>query len=409
MPQHHFATCPLCEATCGLDILTDAGSVVSIRGDADDPFSRGYLCPKAVALQDIHEDPDRLRRPVRRVGGTWHEVGWDEALDEAAARLRAVQRAHGRDAVAIYFGNPNVHSLGAMLSVPGLARSLRTRNRFSATSVDQLPHQLVSHLMFGHQLLLPIPDLDRTSHLLVLGANPVVSNGSLMTAPDVVTRLKAIRARGGRLVVLDPRRTETAALADAHHFLQPGSDAFLLLGMLHTIFSEGLERLGRAGNWSRGLEALREVVLAFPAERVAGTTGLAPATIAQLARDFAAADRAVCYGRLGISTQPFGSLACWLVNVLNLVTGRIDEPGGAMFTRPAVDIVGAGYVGKGHVGRWKSRCRRSAASCPWPCLRTRSRLREPGRCAPSSPSPETRWCRHPAGAGWTGHCPASRP
>jgi anaerobic selenocysteine-containing dehydrogenase len=355
--RRHFITCTLCEATCGLEVVTDGRQVVSIRGDEHDPFSRGHLCPKAVALKDIHHDPDRLRRPLRRDGGRWDEVGWDEALDAAAARLRAVQRAHGRDAVAVYLGNPNVHSLGSMLSAPGFARTLRTRNRFSATSVDQLPHQLVAHLMFGHQLLLPVPDLDRTGHLLIVGANPAVSNGSLMTAPGVAKRLRAIRARGGRIVVIDPRRTETATLADAHHFVQPGSDAFLLLALLHTIFAEGLERPGRSRAWTLGLGRVRAAAAGFPPDRVSRITGMPAQVIAQVAREFAIAERAVCYGRLGVSTQRFGSLACWLVNVLNLVTGRLDEPGGAMFTRPAIDVVGGGYVGRGHVGRWTSRVR----------------------------------------------------
>ena len=356
--MRHFATCTLCEAICGIVVETEERRVVSIRGDADDPFSRGHICPKALGLQDVYDDPDRLTRPVRRDGASWTEIGWDEAFDEVARGLRAVQRAHGNDAVAIYLGNPTVHSLGAMLFTPTFVRALRTKNRFSATSVDQLPHHLVASVMFGHQLLLPIPDIDRTQHLLILGANPAVSNGSLMTAPDVVQRLKAIRARGGRVVVIDPRRTETAALADEHHFIRPGTDALLLLAVLHTVFGEGLERVGRLQPSCDGLDEVRRLASGFPPERVAGACGLAAGTIRDLARAFASAERAVCYGRLGVSTQAFGALACWLVNVLNIVTGRLDEPGGAMFTRPAVDLVGTrGFVGPGHAGRWKSRVR----------------------------------------------------
>lgn len=357
MPDRHYATCPLCEATCGIEVLTDGNRIVSIRGDRDDRFSRGYICPKAAALADIHEDPDRLTRPVRREGSGWREIDWPDAFDEVGGRLQAVQRDHGRDAVAIYLGNPNVHSLGAMLFGPAFARSLRTRNRYSATSVDQLPHHVAAHLMFGHQLLLPVPDLDRTQHLMVLGANPVVSNGSLMTAPDVRRRLRDLRARGGRIVVIDPRRTETAAIADEHHFVRPGADAVLLLAWIHTILTEGLARPGRLAPHLRGLDELRAAAEAWPPHRASAVTGIDAGTIARLARDFAAAERAVCYGRLGISTQAFGSICCWLINALNAITGRLDEPGGAMFTRPAVDLVGGGLVGRGSMGRWTSRVR----------------------------------------------------
>jgi anaerobic selenocysteine-containing dehydrogenase len=358
MPQRHLATCTLCEAICGIVVETEGRRVVSIRGDRDDPFSRGHICPKAVGLQDVHDDPDRLTRPMRRHGSSWQEIGWEEAFDEVASRLTATQRAHGRDAVAVYLGNPTVHSLGAMLYTSPFVRALQTKNRFSATSVDQLPHHLVACLMFGHQLLLPIPDIDRTMFLLVLGANPAVSNGSLMTAPDVARRIKDIRTRGGRVVVVDPRRTETAAIADRHHFIRPGTDALLLLALLHTVFAERLERLGRLQDDCDGLAEVRAVAGGFPPERVAAACGIDADVIRELARAFAAASRAVCYGRLGVSTQAFGALACWLVNVLNVVTGRLDEPGGAMFTRPVVDLVGTrGLAGRGHAGRWKSRVR----------------------------------------------------
>lgn len=353
----HFISCPLCEATCGLEVSVGAAGVESIRGDGEDPFSRGYLCPKAAALKDIHDDPDRLRRPVGREGTSWREIGWDEAYDLVARGLREVRQAHGRDAVAVYLGNPNVHSLGSMLFAPGLARALGTRNRYSATSVDQLPHHVAAFLMFGHQLLLPIPDVDRTGFLLVLGANPLASNGSLMTAPDLRGRLAAIRRRGGRVVVVDPRRTETATAADAHLAIRPGTDAALLLALLRTIFDEELDRPGRLAAHVDHLDRLRALVGPWTAERAAATTGLDADAIRDLAREFARAEHAVCYGRLGVSTQAFGSLACWLVNALNLVTGRLDAEGGAMFTRPAVDLVGGGFVGRGSLGRHRTRVR----------------------------------------------------
>ena len=355
MTATHFRTCTLCEAMCGLALEVEDGRVVSIRGDAEDPFSRGHICPKGAALADVHADPDRLRQPLRRTAGGWQAVSWSEALDEAAERLRAVRREHGRDAVAVYQGNPTVHNYGTLLYAPGFVRALGTRNRFSATSVDQLPHHLAAYLMFGHQLLLPVPDLDRTHFFLVLGANPAVSNGSLMSAPGAAERIKAVRKRGGTVVVVDPRRSETAALADRHHFIRPGTDALLLLALLHVVFAEGLEKPGRLADFTVGLETARALTADFPPERVEAATGIAAEEIRGLARAFAASPSAVCYGRCGVSTQEFGGLAQWLVNLLNLVTGNLDRPGGAMFTRPAVDVLKR--TRRGSHGRWKSRVR----------------------------------------------------
>jgi anaerobic selenocysteine-containing dehydrogenase len=344
---------------CGLAIETRDGIAVSIRGDPDDPLSRGHLCPKALALKDVHEDPDRLHRPLRRRGRDWEEVSWDAALDEAAERLRAVQRAHGRNAVAFYQGNPTVHNYGALVFSQLFQQSLGSRSRFSATSVDQLPHMLASLLMFGHALLLPIPDVDRTCFFLVFGANPVASNGSLLTAPGMARRLRELRARGGRLVVVDPRRTETAALADLHLAIRPGSDALLLLAMVHTLFREGLVRPGRLAAVTDGVDAIAAAARDFPPDAVAAATGISAEQIQTLARDFAAAPSAAAYGRVGISTQEFGALACWLVNVLNLLTGNLDREGGVMFTRPAVDLVGlSALLGqRGHFDKGRSRVR----------------------------------------------------
>jgi len=286
---------------CGLVITTDGERVTDIRGDADDPLSKGHICPKAVALQDVHTDPDRLRQPMRRIGDRWERIGWDEALALAVDGLRRVQRTHGRDAVAAYVGNPTVHSLGAMLTIPDLLRALGTKNRYSATSVDQLPAHVAAMQMFGHALLIPVPDLDRTDHLLMFGANPAASNGSLMTAPGVMERL--------------------AAMTD-------------------------------------GLDAVRALAERFPPERVAGATGIDADTIRTIAREFAATPRAVAYGRVGVSMQEFGGLATWLITVLNLACGRIDAEGGAMFTKPAVDLMHADQrSSRPRFGRWKSRVR----------------------------------------------------
>lgn len=353
----HYRTCCLCEASCGLAVELDGERIVSIRGDAEDPLSRGYVCPKATALQDLHEDPDRLRRPLRRVGGDWKEIDWEEALSLAASRVDAIQAEHGRDAVGIYIGNPTVHNHGSVIYGLQFLRTLRTKRRFSATSVDQLPHMLVSRLMFGHQLLLPVPDVDRTQHLLIVGANPLASNGSLMTAPGFRRRMKALRERGGRVVVIDPRRTETAEAADEHVFVRPGTDAALLLAMVHAVLERAIPKLP---GYVRGLDRLREALAAWTPERAAPLTGVDAKTIRRVALELADAEAGVCYGRMGTSTQAFGSLATWAVYVLNVVTGNLDRPGGAMFPVPAVDLLTvprAFSPGRGHFGRWHSQVR----------------------------------------------------
>ena len=359
MSLKKLRTCTLCEAMCGLVITTEGDKVLDIRGDADDPLSKGHICPKAVALQDIHTDPDRIRHPMKRVGTEWQRISWDEAITLAVNGIQAVQRKHGRDAVASYVGNPTVHSLGAMLFVGDFLRSLRTKNRYSATSVDQLPAHVAAMYMFGHALLIPVPDLDRTDHLLVFGANPAVSNGSLMTAPGASERIKAIRARGGRVVVIDPRRTETAELADAHHAIRPGTDALLVLAMLQVIFAERLERTSHLSASTDGIDTLRAESARFTPEKVADVTGVAADTIRTLARDFAKATSGVAYGRVGVSMQEFGGIATWLINALNLVCGRVDAVGGAMFTSPAVDVLRADQPrdGRPRMGRWKTRVR----------------------------------------------------
>ena len=352
----HYGACNLCEAICGLEFKVKDGRIVSVRGDDADPFSRGHVCPKAVALKDVHEDPDRLRHPVRRTDAGWERIGWDEAFDEVARRLHDLREQHGSHSVATYQGNPSVHNYGNLTHAQNFLGLLKTRNRFSATSVDQLPHQLVAYWMFGHQLLLPIPDIDRTQHFLVLGANPMASNGSLMTVPDFRGRLKELKARGGRMIVIDPRRTETAAVADAHHFIRPGTDAALLLAMLHVLFAEDRVRTGRLGAFTGGIGAVRESVRDFTPEAAEIATGIDADTIRQLARDFSDAPRAVIYGRIGVSTQSYGSLCQWAINLLNIVSGNLDREGGAMFTLPAVDLL-RGQTNPGHYDVWKSRVR----------------------------------------------------
>jgi anaerobic selenocysteine-containing dehydrogenase len=354
----HFRACNLCEAICGLEITVEDGAITDLRGDALDPLSHGHICPKGNALIDLHADPDRLKTPVRRAGDRWEPIGWDEAYDLVAERLKAVVAAHGDDAVGIYLGNPNVHNSGTILSAGGFLRAFKTRNRFSATSVDQLPHHRAAVEMFGHPLMLPIPDVDRTDYFLVMGANPLASNGSIMTAPGMRDRIKAVQARGGRVVVIDPRRTETADAADEHHFIRPGADALFLLAVVDAIFEAGAADLGRLAAFTDGIDELRNAARAFPAPRVAQRTGIAEDTIHRIAREFAAAEHAVAYGRVGLSMQSFGGLCQWLVNALNAITGNLDEPGGMMWPRPAFDLLQHAERGAAYAGRWHSRVRK---------------------------------------------------
>lgn len=358
-PHTYYRTCNLCEAMCGLEIKVEGQHILSIKGDKDDPFSQGHICPKATALEDIYHDPDRLKYPVRRTPSGWQRISWDEAFDEVVSNIQRIQGGHGRNAIGVYLGNPNVHNLGLILYNAPFIRSLKTKNRFSATSVDQLPSQYAAYLMFGHQLLFPVPDVDRTHYFLMLGANPLASNGSLMTAAGIENRLKALQKRGGKLVVIDPRRTETAVLANEHHFIHPGTDALFLLALIHTLVAEGLVKPGRLAEFTDGLETIEQVAADFAPEEVAGHTGIAADEIRRMARELAAAESGVVYGRIGVSTQKFGGLCQWLINVLNVLTGNMDAPGGAMFTRPAVDVVGlTTLTGQtGSVGRAHSRVR----------------------------------------------------
>ena len=356
--EQRVGVCNLCEAVCGLLLTIEDGQVTGVRGNPDDPLSRGHICPKGVAIGDIHADPDRLRRPVRRdrATGEWTEIGWDEALDLVADGIATAINEHGKDALGIYLGNPNVHSLGSMTHGVALVQSFRTRNKFSATSVDQLPHQLIGNLLYGHQLLLPVPDIDRTSYFLVFGANPMASNGSLMTVPDFPGRLRELDARGGRMVVFDPRRTETAKVASEHYFIRPGTDAWVLLAMLHTLFAE---RLTRPPSYVDGLADVERLVADFTPAAAERASGVPADVITQVAREFAAADGAAAYGRIGVSTQEFGLVCQWAVQLLNLVTGNTDRVGGTLLTSPAIDAIGRGLLGRGHFDRHRSRVRQA--------------------------------------------------
>jgi anaerobic selenocysteine-containing dehydrogenase len=348
-----YRICPFCEAACGLTVQLRGDEVVAVRGDKDDVFSRGYLCPKGVALKDLHDDPDRLRTPMIRRGrgadARWEACGWEEAFAEIERRLMPLLDAHGRRTLALSFGNPIVHKLGLQLYVPRLARAAGTPNVFSASTLDQMPKHVACGLMYGHWLSIPVPDIERTDLLIVLGANPIASNGSLWTVPDFRGKARALRERGGRLIVIDPRRSETADVADEHHAIRPGGDVFLLLGMLQHLFATGSSALGAAEGYVAGLSELEAVVAAFTPERMAATAGLDAATIRKLAEALRDAPRAALYGRIGTCTQPFGTLCSWLVEVLNLITGRIDAEGGMRW--PLASALQANSTGTGGRGR----------------------------------------------------------
>src|SRR5919202_627457 len=357
-----YVTCPLCEATCGLELtLANGDGIAAIRGDAEDVLSHGFICPKGAMLGKLHEDPDRLRTPLVRRGGELVEATWEEAFAEIERRLPPPLEQHGRDAVAVYLGNPSAHNLATLMYGRVLVKALGTRNIYSASTVDQMPKQVSAGLMFGTILSVPVPDVDRTDHLVVLGANPLHSNGSLLTAPDMRGRLRAIRRRGGKVVVVDPRRTRTAEESDEHHFIRPGTDALLLFGLVHVIFDEGLDRPGALAEHVSGMDTVRELARGFDPERVAAACGIPADEIRRMARELASARTAAVYGRIGTCTQEFGTLASWLVDVLNVVTGNLDRPGGAMFPKAAAsqpNSLGTGGRGRGAaLGRWHSRVR----------------------------------------------------
>jgi len=357
MGQTAYTTCPLCEATCGLELTVSGRTIVAARGDRDDPFSKGFVCPKGAAIGQLDADPDRLRAPRVRRDGKLVPATWDEAFAAAHEGLTRVIEAHGRQAVALYQGNPNVHTIAGNLFGGQLRKALGSRNVFTASTVDQMPKHVSCGHLFGSPMAIPVPDVDRSDFLLLLGADPQTSNGSLWTAPDLPGRLAALRKRGGRLIVVDPRRTRTARVADRHIPIRPGTDAFLLLAMVHELFARDLVDLGALAPHVAGVEDVREVVAKFPPEAVEAACGIDGATIRELTASLAAAERAAVYGRIGTTTVEHGTIASWLVDVLNVLTGNLDRPGGAMFPLPAHSRRGTGSGAGFTTGRWHSRVR----------------------------------------------------
>jgi anaerobic selenocysteine-containing dehydrogenase len=331
----HYRGCNLCEALCGLEIVTQGDRVLSIKPDRLDAFSQGHICPKGVAVQDIHFDPDRLRYPVERRGSQWVEVSWEHGFALAAERLIGIREEFGPSAVGAYGGNPAGHNADVITHGSAFFGALGTPNFFSASTQDQVSLNVAAHFLYGHQWLVPIPDIDHTQHLLIIGGNPMASNGSFMTVPNFPGRIRALRERGGKLVVIDPRRSETARVADTHLFLRPGTDPWLLLAMIRLAFENGMVRLGRLADCVDGLDELREAVQPFTLERAARITGVTADAIVGLVEDFFTADRAVAYGRIGASYQLFGTITQWAIQLLNLLSGNLDRVGGALPAHPA--------------------------------------------------------------------------
>ncbi len=353
----HYRTCNLCEAMCGLKITYKEKKVISIVGDKKDPLSKGYICPKSLALKDLYEDSDRLKTPIKRVENGWKKISWTEAFDEVEHQIKKIQEQYSNDAVATYQGNPNVHNLGSMLYGGPFLKSLKTKQKYSATSADQLPHHIASLKMFGHQMLIPIPDIERTDYLLILGANPGASNGSLLTAPGFSQKIKNIQKRGGEVINIDPRYTETSKISSDHFFINPGKDALLLLSLLHVIFEQGIDKKTHLSSHLKGLEEIKKIIKQYPPQKTASIIGIDSLEIQKIAKNFMNSKTAVCYGRMGVSTQEFGGICQWLINVINIVTNNMDKAGGAMFTEAAIDLVFmTGMKGKvGNFDRYRSR------------------------------------------------------
>ncbi|HET8611377.1 MAG TPA: molybdopterin-dependent oxidoreductase [Sphingomonas sp.] len=357
----HLRSCAFCEAACGIRVTADHGTrtILDVRGDPDDPFSQGFVCPKSHGLIHLHADPDRLRRPIRRRGKDWEEIGWDEAMDESADRLKSIQKKHGRHSIAYYLGNPSGHKAPFLLYGPLLIKAIGSMQFYTPGTLDQIPKFVSAAYMFGGPTIQPLADLDRTDHLIVIGNNPVVSQGSMMVAPGIRRRIEGIRQRGGKLVVIDPRRTETAGIADEYVAVRPGADAYLLFAMVDVLAKEGLIRLGAVADHVKNLDELLRMAARFPADRAAAVTSIPAETIRRLARELAAAPTAAIYGRTGTCTQRFGTITSWLIDALNIITGNLDRAGGNLFSGGGIPmgvLFEDNYKdGVFPVGRWHSR------------------------------------------------------
>lgn len=356
MSELHYQTCHLCESMCGIIVEHQHGEIISIKGDADDVLSKGHICAKATGLQDVYNDPDRLRTPRKKVGDEWQEIGWDEALDETAQRIVDIQARYGNDSFATHSGRQIAHSFQSLLMIMPFRAALGSRSIFTGSTVDQMPHNLAYYLMYGHQLLITVPDIERSDYLLMLGANPAVSNGGMMSAgAGCMKTINAIVQRGGKVVLIDPRRTESARHCSEHHFIHPASDVLLLIGIIKTIFARGLANPGRLAEHIVGWDTLETLFEDFELLQIATVTGIAAADIERIAIEFATAERAICYGRVGVSMQEFGGSCQWLIQVINVITGNLDEPGGMMFASPAMSMLDQAKSMRGSWDSYRSR------------------------------------------------------
>ena len=355
--KKHYRVCNLCEAMCGLEIEHDGQKVLSVKGDPKDPFSKGSICPKGTYIHKIHEDPDRLKTPLLKgEDGSFSEVSWEKAFDIIEEKINGIRKEYGNDAVALYLGNPTVHNFGMMLYAGEFKKSLRTKNFFSPTTMDQLPHHFLGYQMFGHAFNMPIPDIDRTDYFVMFGANPIASNGSIMSGCGPIEKIRAIQHRGGKVILLVPRATETSRVVDEHYFIKPSTDVFFLLGMLHLIQKNDWIQLGHIKEHLSGYEKLKDIAVAFTPEKVEKITGVSVDILKRITKDYVLQDRALLYGRMGMSTQEHGGLCQWLTSVINILTNHFDREGGTMFPKPAVDVKRRKDWHLAH-GRWHSRVR----------------------------------------------------
>jgi len=350
-----YRVCPLCEAGCGLEITRSEQGIEKIRGNARHPLSQGYCCPKGIALKDLHDDPDRLRHPVIRENGGFRKSTWEEALALVASKISKIRSEHGNNALALYLGNPNTHTMAGGLFIRPLIKSLQSQNIYTASTVDQMPKMAACGFLYGHPGRIPVPDIDHTDLFVVFGANPMVSNGSLMTAPDMPGRIKALQKRGGRMVVIDPVKTRTAQASDQHLFIRPGTDVFLLGAVVNQMFVNDLVGLGHLENFVDDVTLLKAAVTPFTPEAVAPICGISPETTKDLVQAIGTADRCAVYGRMGTSTVHHGTAASWLIEVINILTGNLDRRGGTGFPRPAHVPDGSFPKKDFTIGRWRSR------------------------------------------------------
>ncbi|MEL6988484.1 MAG: molybdopterin-dependent oxidoreductase, partial [Bacteroidota bacterium] len=334
-----YRTCHLCEAMCGLEIEVKGNEVVTIKGHEEDVYSKGHICPKGFALKDLHNDPDRLKQPVKKTDDGWEIISWEEAFDTVERALKKIRKKYGNDSIGTYTGNPTVHNTGTALTLYDTINAINTKNRYASHSLDSVPHFLVNQLMFGHAMLAPIPDIEHLEYMLIIGANPLASNGSFMSTPNFRGKMKAIQNKGGKVVVIDPRKTETARKASEHYFIHPESDVLFLLSIINEIFKRNGVVQSRVIQFTEHVEELKHAVQDYSINAVSSVVGISTSDIHHIVDDLLKYKYSAVYGRLGVCTQTYGSLCQWLITCINILTGQLDEKGGLMFTLPAIDYV----------------------------------------------------------------------